>query len=63
MEPTMMTMYVTCLVQDEATGVIYMDTVTASMGRVVFGNLCMEATLPGPTVEELAKEDFVEGCP
>ena len=62
-EPTVMTMYATCIVQDKVTGVTYMDTLTASVGRVVLGNPCMVATLPGATVEELAKEDLAEGHP
>ena len=53
-EPTVMTMYATGIVQDEVTGVTYMDTVTASVGRVALGNPYMVATLPGTTVEELA---------
>ena len=62
-EPTVMTMYATCIVQDEVTGVTYMDTVTASVGRVAFGNPHMAATFPGATVEELAEEDLAEGHP
>ena len=62
-EPTVMTMYATCIVQDEATGVTYMDMVTGLVGRVALRNPCMVATLPGATVEELAEEDLVEGCP
>ena len=61
MEPTVMMMYTTRIVQVEATGVTYMDTVTASVGRVALGNSCIVATLPGPTVEELAG-DLAEGC-
>ena len=62
MESTMMTMYATHIVQDEATGVTYMDTVTTSVGRVALRNPCMAATFPGPTVEELT-EDLAGGCP
>ena len=56
-------MYATHIVQDEATGVTYMDMVTASVGRVALGNPHMVATLPGATVEELAEEDLAEACP
>ena len=56
-------MYATCIVQDEVTGVTYMDTVTASVGKVDLGNPHMVATLPGATVEELAEEDLAEGHP
>ena len=59
-EPAVMTMYATCIVQDKVTGVTYMDTVTASVGRVALGNPCMAATLPGPT---MAEEDLAEGHP
>ena len=53
MEPTVTTMCATCIDQDEATGVTYMDTVTASVGRVALRNPCMVATLPGSTVEDI----------
>ena len=53
MEPTVMMMYATSIVQDRATGVTYMNTVTASVGRVALRNPCMVATLPGPTVEDI----------
>ena len=53
MESTVTIMYATHLVQDEATGVTYMDTVTASVGRVALGNSHIMATLPGPTVEDI----------
>ena len=62
-EPVVMSMYATCIVQDEVTGVTFVDTVTVSVGRVALGNPCMAATLPGATVAELAEEDMVEGCP
>ena len=57
------TMYAICLVQDKVTRVTYMDTVTASVGRVALRNPCMVATLSGATVEELAEEDLAEGHP
>ena len=53
MEPTVAMMYATCIVQDEATRVTYMDTVTASVGRVALKNPHMAATLQGPTVEDI----------
>ena len=62
-EPTVTMMYATHIVQDEVTGVTYMDTVTASVGRVALRNPHMVATLPGATVEELAEEDLAEGHP
>ena len=37
-EPMVMTMYAAHIVQDEVTGVTYMDTVTASVGRVALRN-------------------------
>ena len=62
-EHAVMTMYATCIVQDEVTGVTYMDTVTASVGRVALRNPHMVATLPGSTVEELAEDNLAEGLP
>ena len=53
MEPMVAMMYAIHIVQDEATGVTYTDTVTASVGRVALGNPCMLATLQGPTVEDI----------
>ena len=38
MGPTVAMMYATCIVQDKATGVTYMDMVTALVGRVVLRN-------------------------
>ena len=53
MGPTVAMMYATCIVQDEATGVTYMDTVTTLVGRMALGNPCMAANLQGPTVEDI----------
>ena len=53
MEPTVTTMYTTHIIQEKATGVTYMDMVTASVGRMVLRNPCMAATLPGPTVGDI----------
>ena len=53
MGPTVAMMYATCIFQDEATGVTYMDMVTISVGRVALGNCCMVANLQGPTVEDI----------
>ena len=52
-EPTVTMMYATCIVQDKATGVAYMDMATASVGRVALGNPHMVVTLPGPTMEDI----------
>ena len=58
----------------EATGVTPGDTVTASVGRVAFGNPRMVVTLLGPTkggkavgcqdatIEELVERYLVEDC-
>ena len=62
-EPMGTTMYATCIVKDEVTGVTYVDTVTTSVGRVVLRNPHMVTTLPGATVEELAEEDLAEDFP
>ena len=53
MGPTVATMYVTHIVQDEATGVTYMDTVTALVGRVALGNPHMAANLQGLTMKDI----------
>ena len=46
-------MYATHIVQDEATRVTYMDTVTTSVGRVALKNPCMVANFQEPTVEDI----------
>ena len=53
MGPAVATMYATEIVQDEATGVTYMDTVTTSVGREALGNPHMAANLQGPPVEDI----------
>ena len=51
--PTVATVYTTQIVQDEATGVTSMATVTASVGKVALRNPHMVANLQGPTVEDI----------
>ena len=51
--PTVAMRYTTCIFQDEATGVTYLDMVTTSVGRVALGNPCMAANLWGPTIEDV----------
>ena len=46
-------MCTTHIVQDEATGVTYMDTVTTLVGRVALRNPRMVANIQGPTVEDI----------
>ena len=41
-----------CIVQDETTGVTYMDMVTTSMGRVALKSSYMVAHPHGPTIED-----------
>ena len=53
MGPTVAMVYATHIVQDKATGVTYMDMVTASVGRVALGNPCMAANLQGPTMGDI----------
>ena len=53
MGPTVAMVYSTCIVQDKATGVTYMDMVTASVKAVALQNPCMAANLQGPTMEDI----------
>ena len=53
MGPTVATVYTTCIVQDEATRVTYMDMVTALVARVALWNPSMVANLQGPTMEDI----------
>ena len=50
--PKVAMMYTTHIVQDIATDVTYLDTVTTSIGRVALGNPHMVANLWGPIIEE-----------
>ena len=47
------TLSTTWIVQDEATRVTYVDTVTTSVGRVALRNPCMAANLQGPMLEDI----------
>ena len=52
-KPAMAIMCTTHIVQDETTGVTYMDTVTTSVERVAFRSSCMLAHPPRPTIEDV----------
>ena len=52
-EPTVATVYASCIVQDEASGVMYMEMVTTSMGQVALGCSHPVAQIPGLTIEEV----------
>ena len=47
-EPVVATMCTSCIIQDETTGVTYMDTVTTFMGRVALQEL-LPGGLPSQT--------------
>ena len=51
--PMLATMYATQIVQDEATRITYMDTVTTLVGRVALGNPHMVANHQRPAVEDI----------
>ena len=51
--PMVVTLSATQIVQDEATGVTYVDTVTTFVGRVTLGNPHMVANLQGPMLEDI----------
>ena len=53
MGPTVTTISTTHTDQAKATGITYMDPVTASMGTVALRNPCMVANLQGPTMEDI----------
>ena len=52
-EPTIPTMCTSCIIQDETMGVIYMDMVTTSVGRLALSSSCMAACSPSPTIEDI----------
>ena len=51
--PVVETLSITQIVQDEATRVTYVDTVTALVGRVALRNPHMVANLQGPMLEDI----------
>ena len=51
--PAVATLSTTQIVQDEATGVTYIDTVTTLVERVALGNPHMVATFQGPMLEDI----------
>ena len=46
-------MNTSCLVMDESTGVIYMDTVTTSVGRVALSGPEQGTQTRGPIIEDI----------
>ena len=52
-EPALATMCTSCIIQDEITGVTYMDMVTTCMGRVALSSSCMATCSPGPIIEDV----------
>ena len=42
-----------CIVRDEVTGAMYMDTITTSIGRVTLSGPDPEASSTGPTIEDV----------
>ena len=47
------TMSASHVIQDEATGATYLDTVTTSMGRVTLSGLEGEIPMLGPKIEDV----------
>ena len=52
-EPVVAMMCTSCIVQDEATGMMYMDTITTSVGQVALRVPCLAIQVLGPTIEDL----------
>ena len=52
-EHAVTTMCTSCIIQDETMRVTYIDTVTASMGRVAFGSSCLMAYASRSTLEDI----------
>ena len=64
--PTVAMMYTTHIVQDETTGVTFIDMVTTSIGKVALGNPHMVANFWGSTIEDitdLSQGGKAGGCP
>ena len=52
-EPTVATMSASCIVQDEATGITYMDTVATSVGQVALSGPSQGTQAMGPIIEDI----------
>ena len=52
-KPAIATMCASCIVQDEATGITYMDTITTSIGPVALEGSHLAIQAPGPTIEDI----------
>ena len=53
-EPSVATMCTSHIVQDEATGMMYMDTISTFMGWVALGGPYLAIQTPGPTIEDVS---------
>ena len=51
--PGISTMSMSHIMRDKATGIMYMDTVTTSIGRVALSGPDSEASSPGPTIKDI----------
>ena len=45
------------VVQDDTTGLIYMDTITTSIGRVVLSGPDPDVSSTGPTIEDVTEQE------
>ena len=52
-KPTVATMCTSHIVQEEATGITYMDMVTTSMGQVTLGSSHLVTQPPRLTIEDI----------
>ena len=52
-EPAVATICTSCIIQDEITGVTYVDTVATSMDRVALRSSHLVACPPRPTIEDI----------
>ena len=51
--PAVVMMCASCIVQDETTGMMYMDTITTSMGQVALVGPHSAIQALGPTIEDI----------
>ena len=64
-KPAIATMCTSCIIQDETTGVTYMDMVTTSVGRVALRSSCLVSYSSRPTIEAityLSQERKSDNC-
>ena len=59
MAPGISSVSSSCMVKDKATGLMYVDTITTSIGRIVISGdaTSLNPNAPGPTIEDITDRE------